>query len=106
MRARKATPPLPSPEMAAAAAATDAKAERPQAISDHLDTMKDRIDELRKVDALIRETKDDDLAVTLCGRAVFLCDRYRTEAVSLGLTALEDVRMRANAAIAVDDPRP
>lgn len=26
--------------------------------------------------------------------------------LSLALTALEDVRMRANAAIAVDDPRP
>ncbi len=90
VRARKATPPLPGPEMAEAVAATDAKAERPKAISGLLEGMKDRIDELRKVDALIRETKDDDLSVTLCGRAVYLCDRYRSEAVALGLEMMDE----------------
>jgi hypothetical protein len=40
------------------------------------------------------------LAVTLCET----CPPGRN--LSLALTALEDVRMRANAAIAVDDPRP
>jgi hypothetical protein len=39
-------------------------------------------------------------AVELCR----LCPPGRN--LSLALTALEDVRMRANAAIAVDDPRP
>jgi hypothetical protein len=40
------------------------------------------------------------LAVRLCQ----ICPAGRN--LSLALTALEDVRMRANAAIAVDDPRP
>lgn len=40
------------------------------------------------------------LALDLC----MLCPPGRN--LSLALTALEDVRMRANAAIAVDDPRP
>lgn len=40
------------------------------------------------------------LAVTLCS----ICPPGRN--LSLALTALEDVRMRANAAIACDDPRP
>lgn len=40
------------------------------------------------------------LAVELCQ----ICPPGRN--LSLALTALEDVRMRANAAIAVDDPRP
>lgn len=41
-----------------------------------------------------------DLAKKLCR----ICPPGRN--LSLALTALEDVRMRANAAIAVDDPRP
>lgn len=41
-----------------------------------------------------------DLAVHLCK----ICPTGRN--LSLALTALEDVRMRANAAIACDDPRP
>jgi len=41
-----------------------------------------------------------ELAVTL----VAICPPGRN--LSLALTALEDVRMRANSAIAVDDPRP
>ena len=40
------------------------------------------------------------LAIDLCK----ICPPGRN--LSLALTALEDVRMRANAAIAVDDPRP
>lgn len=40
------------------------------------------------------------LALRLCQ----VCPPGRN--LSLALTALEDVRMRANAAIAVDDPRP
>lgn len=40
------------------------------------------------------------LALELCD----ICPPGRN--LSLALTALEDVRMRANAAIAVDDPRP
>ena len=41
-----------------------------------------------------------ELAATLCE----LCPEGRN--LSLALTALEEVRMRANAAIACDDPRP
>jgi hypothetical protein len=41
-----------------------------------------------------------DLAVKLCQ----LC--YPGRQLSLALTALEEVRMRANASIACDDPRP
>jgi len=41
-----------------------------------------------------------NLALQLCQ----FCPPGRN--LSLALTALEDVRMRANAAIAVDDPRP
>lgn len=44
--------------------------------------------------------KTFQLAVELTG----ICPEGRN--LSLALTALEDVRMRANAAIAVDDPRP
>jgi hypothetical protein len=40
----------------------------------------------------------------LACKLVVLCPPGRN--LSLALTALEDVRMRANAAIAVDDPRP
>ena len=39
--------------------------------------------------------------------AVFLCNEcFAGRNLSLALTALEEVRMRANASIACDDPRP
>lgn len=45
-----------------------------------------------------------DLTLGLARDLCLLCPPGRN--LSLALTALEDVRMRANAAIAVDDPRP
>lgn len=45
-----------------------------------------------------------DLAFSHAVELVRICPPGRN--LSLALTALEEVRMRANAAIAVDDPRP
>lgn len=45
-----------------------------------------------------------ELTYGLAIELVKVCPQGRN--LSLALTALEDVRMRANAAIAVDDPRP
>lgn len=44
------------------------------------------------------------LTFALATELVKICPEGRN--LDLALTALEDVRMRANAAIAVDDPRP
>lgn len=74
---------------------------------------KPTVDELRKrffyhpprdQQAVKNHEKVSECTFDLACDLVLLCPPGRN--LSLALTALEDVRMRANAAIAVDDPRP
>lgn len=58
----------------------------------------------RDDDAVRRHEKVSQLTYDLACALCATCPPGRN--LSLALTALEDVRMRANAAIAVDDPRP
>lgn len=58
----------------------------------------------RDQQAIDRHEKVSELTYELACMLCSFCPPGRN--LSLALTALEDVRMRANAAIAVDDPRP
>lgn len=58
----------------------------------------------RDAQAISNHEKVSQLTFTAAVELCRICPPGRN--LSLALTALEDVRMRANAAIAVDDPRP
>jgi len=58
----------------------------------------------RDEEAIASHAQVSELTYQLARMLCVLCPPGRN--LSLALTALEDVRMRANAAIAVDDPRP
>lgn len=58
----------------------------------------------RDADALARHEKISRLTYELACSLAVAC--YPGRQLSLALTALEEVRMRANASIALDDPRP
>lgn len=60
--------------------------------------------QLRDGDAVTRHEKVSHLCFNLALDLRELC--YPGRQLSLALTALEEVRMRANASIACDDPRP
>lgn len=58
----------------------------------------------RDTQAIINHEKVSELTLKLATELVEFCPEGRN--LSLALTALEEVRMRANAAIACDDTRP
>lgn len=58
----------------------------------------------RDGDAVRRHENVSELCFNLAHSLVASC--YPGRQLSLALTALEEVRMRANASIACDDPRP
>lgn len=58
----------------------------------------------RDEQAKAAHAKVSELTLGLAQELLTVCPEGRN--LSLALTLLEDVRMRANAAIAVDDPRP
>lgn len=58
----------------------------------------------RDDEAKFKHSQVSKLAFDHACELVLLCPPGRN--LALALTALEEVRMRANAAIAVDDPRP
>lgn len=58
----------------------------------------------RDAQAIRNHERVSELTHALARELASICPTGRN--LSLALTALEDVRMRANAAIAVDDPRP
>lgn len=57
----------------------------------------------RDAQAIANHEKVSELTYELASQLCFRCPPGRN--LDLALTALEEVRMRANAAIAVDDPR-
>lgn len=74
---------------------------------------KPTVDEIRKrfffrrprdEQAIANHEAVSELTFDLAVKLIEICPEGRN--LALALTALEDVRMRANAAIAVDDPRP
>lgn len=58
----------------------------------------------RDSEAIRRHELVSELCFNLAKQLAEIC--YDGRQFSLALTALEDVRMRANASIACDDPRP